>query len=406
MIINFLAHFLSFLRLNGSKQGLLNLLLIAAMTAMLFALQILPLALNTGIGLHLRHCLSPFKTITVILLYQIGKNKRVGSFLAIFRKNTNQEQVYRIRLVPLQNLQHLQPTRREKPAIAYLAQRIGKRREGNTKGNQFVASVAIYHTRYQVQVCLLDISIYIFIYLLLRKLLEIIEILISLVHDFEHLPAHSSRSQFAAGELMNMQIISALYHLGSLGKLSRRHFRNPDAVLQPVVILLIERKTLQMRLVIRIIVIDIHRRLPVEALDEQAFTVHIRKSERTYAFVHSLALAPVFYRAQQGTGNRYIIHEIEPAEANLLLVSLFVGTMVDNASNSTYDTSLAVNRQEVLSLAEFEGRILLWVQRIHLVETQKRNGKLMASVEIIMKLNEGFQPFFSRYRYDSYLIIH
>ena len=37
-----------------------------------------------------------------------------------------------------------------------------------------------------------------------------------------------------------------------------------------------------------------------------------------------------------------------------------------------YDTSLAVNRQEVLSLAEFKGRILLWVQRIHLVKTQKR----------------------------------
>lgn len=83
------------------------------MTAMLFALQILPLALNTGIGLHLRHCLSPFKAITAILLNQIGKNKRVGSLLAIFRKNTNQEQIYRIRLVPLQNLQHLQPTRRK-----------------------------------------------------------------------------------------------------------------------------------------------------------------------------------------------------------------------------------------------------------------------------------------------------
>ena len=105
--VNFLAHFLSFLRLNSSKQRLLNLLLIAAMTAMLFALQILPLALNTGIGLHLRHCLSPFKAITAILLYQIGKNKRIGSLLAIFRKNTNQEQIYRIRLVPLQNLQHL-----------------------------------------------------------------------------------------------------------------------------------------------------------------------------------------------------------------------------------------------------------------------------------------------------------
>lgn len=86
------------------------------MTAMLFALQILPLALNTGIGLHLRHCLSPFKAITAILLYQIGKNKRVGSLLAIFRKNTYQEQIYRIRLVPLQNLQHLQPSRREKLA--------------------------------------------------------------------------------------------------------------------------------------------------------------------------------------------------------------------------------------------------------------------------------------------------
>ena len=79
-------------------------------------------------SLHLRHCLCPFKAITAILLNQIGKNKRIGSLLAIFRKNTNQEQIYRIRLVPLQNLQHLQPTRREKLAIAYLAQRIGKRR--------------------------------------------------------------------------------------------------------------------------------------------------------------------------------------------------------------------------------------------------------------------------------------
>ena len=66
------------------------------MTAMLFALQILPLALNTGIGLHLRHCLCPFKAITAILLYKIGKNKRIGSLLAIFRKNTNQEQIHRI----------------------------------------------------------------------------------------------------------------------------------------------------------------------------------------------------------------------------------------------------------------------------------------------------------------------
>ena len=74
------------------------------MTAMLFALQILPLTLNTGIGLHLRHCLCPLKAITAILLYQIGKNKRIGSLLAIFRKNTYQEQIYRIRLVPLQYL--------------------------------------------------------------------------------------------------------------------------------------------------------------------------------------------------------------------------------------------------------------------------------------------------------------
>ena len=40
------------------------------------------------------------------------------------KESPNQEQIYRIRLVPLQNLQHLQPTRREKLAIAYLAQRI------------------------------------------------------------------------------------------------------------------------------------------------------------------------------------------------------------------------------------------------------------------------------------------
>lgn len=111
------------------------------MTAMLLALKILPLALDTGIGLHLRHCLSPFKAITVILLNQIGKNKRVGSLLAIFRKNTYQEQIYRIRLVPLQNLQHLQPTRREKLTIAYLAQRIGKRGKETPKATSLLPAL-------------------------------------------------------------------------------------------------------------------------------------------------------------------------------------------------------------------------------------------------------------------------
>ena len=113
---------------------------------------------------------------------------------------------------------------------------------------------------------------------------------------------------------------------------------------------------------------------PVEALDEQALTVHIRKSERTYAFVHSPCSCPSFLPRNKAQETRYIIHEIEPAEANLLLCSTLRwhdGLIM--AAILPYDTSLAVNRQEVLSFTEFKAAgFFFWVQRIHLVKTQKK----------------------------------
>ena len=58
---------------------------------MLFAFQILPLALYTFVAFHLWHSLSPFKSITVILLDKIGKDQGIGSLGTILRQYTYQE---------------------------------------------------------------------------------------------------------------------------------------------------------------------------------------------------------------------------------------------------------------------------------------------------------------------------
>ena len=192
----------------------------------------------------------------------------------------------------LHYLQNLQPAPRQQFTISNLLQSIGKGRERYTKANQSVTIITIYDTRNQIQISLLDIIIYILIYLTFRKLLEIIKVFIGFVYDMKHLSSHTPVNQLSGSKLMHMQIVSFLYHLCSSGKLGWGFLRHLDAIFQPVIILLIERHGFHVVLIIRIIIIDIHGRFMMESLDEQSFTVHICKAKRSYALSHSLCASP------------------------------------------------------------------------------------------------------------------
>ena len=103
---------------------------------MLFALQILPLVSYARVRLHLRHCLCPLETILMILLYEMGKNDGIGTLDTVGRQHTDEQQIYSICLMPLEHLQQIPPSPRQKLAVACLLQGSGKRGEGNAKAYQ------------------------------------------------------------------------------------------------------------------------------------------------------------------------------------------------------------------------------------------------------------------------------
>ena len=75
------------------------------MPTVLCALQILPLREDTLVGLHLRSCLGPLKTIATELSDQVIEDQRIGTLRAVFWQNTDEQQVDNVCLMPFQNLQ-------------------------------------------------------------------------------------------------------------------------------------------------------------------------------------------------------------------------------------------------------------------------------------------------------------
>ena len=82
---------------------------------------------------------------------------------------------------------------------------------------------------------------------------------------------------------------------------------------------------------------------------------------------------------------------------------MFIGTAIDDGSNTTHNTSLMVYSQKILRLAEFEGRILALTQRIHFIKAQEGNSKFIALIQFIIEVYEGTQSLSGCYWYYSYI---
>ena len=88
------------------------------MPSVLFGFEILPLVKHAMVGLHLWHGLGPFESIATVPADEIIEDKCVGSLHAVFGQHGNEQQVYRVGLVPFHHTQQLPPAHWQETSVA------------------------------------------------------------------------------------------------------------------------------------------------------------------------------------------------------------------------------------------------------------------------------------------------
>ncbi len=99
-----------------------------------------------------------------------------------------------------------------------------------------------------------------------------------------------------------------------------------------------------------------------------------------------------------------IIHKIKPSESHLLLIPLFIGTAIDDGSNTTHDTRLAmIDSQKILRLAELKAGFLRLLNVFISSKRKEGNSKFIALIQFIIEVYEGTQSLSGCYWYYSYI---
>ena len=213
----------------------------------------------------------------------------------------------------------------------------------------------------------------------------------------EHPMAIALLDQFVTGKLMHPQSIALPDHLRQFGKFIRHLLRHLHLHLQIVVILLETSDALHVLWIIRIVIVDVHRRELIESLYEHAFTIGVDESQGACHLRHALFASPVLDRLQQGCADLQVVDEIEPPEAHLMTVPSLIGTTIDNRCHTANHLPI-LESQEILSLATLERRILVATQGHHLLGIQERHGTIVTAIKVVIELNELFQ-FTSRFNF-------
>ena len=263
----------------------------------------------------------------------------------------------------------------------------GKRRETNAHANHLVVARPIDHRRHQIQIGHLDIFVHQLRDLRVGQFRIAIQLLKRGVDNLEHTPPLALVQQLVTGELVHVNVVALLNHLANLRKLWRNHLGHFDAKLHVVVVLFKARHVLHVAHVIGEIIIDIHRGEAVETLNHHAFAIHIGEPQRANDGIHAALAPPCLHRFEQFARHFLVVDKIEPAETHHPLLPLFVGPTIDNGCHTAHYL-LAFEGQKIASLATFERRIAVAAQRVHLILKQKRNGAVVAPIEVVIELDE------------------
>ena len=163
---------------------------------------------------------------------------------------------------------------------------------------------------------------------------------------------------------------------------------------------LAESQLLEMYAVVGEIIKSGYRRLPVEALHQQSLLVHVGEAPRPVHGLQPLLAAPFGHGINQCLSDLDVVYHVQPSEADILLVPVGVGVVVDDAGDASYYLSVLVC-QPVTALAVSKSRVGL-PQRVHLVRVQGRNVERVVLIQFTWKSNEAFQVFEGKHLFDNY----
>ena len=108
-----------------------------------------------------------------------------------------------------------------------------------------------------------------------------------------------------------------------------------DAVFQPVVGLG-KAQGLEMLPVIGVIIVERKGGNVVETFYHATFVVEVGETQRPADLRHAVVLAKSDHGFQQGAGDFLVVHEIDPAEADLFMVPALVGNLVDDGGDASH----------------------------------------------------------------------
>ena len=266
---------------------------------MLHSLQILPLAEHSVIGFHLLHGFGPFESVALEPGDEVVEDEGIGPLGPIVGQNADEQQVYDVGLVPLDDTQQVPPATRKQLSTT-AAEGMGERGEGDAEADEAVIGcIPVFNHGDEIEIRHLYITVHELVYLPFGQLGVAIKVAISDVHHLEHASPASLTKQFVAGELAHMQVVAALDEGRSLCKLLGNHLGHLHLIFQIVVVFLETAHALNVPGIVGMVVVGIHRGQLVKAFNEQSLAIHVGETQRAHHFGHALSAAPLFHSGHQ-----------------------------------------------------------------------------------------------------------
>ena len=279
------------------------------------------------------------------------------------------------------------PTEWEETTVLALLESSRERRDGNTNTHNFLVGIPVLYQGDEIKVGHRQIHLHIMVDLLLTQLRISVEILECVIDDREYLLSISFLEHLVASKLLDMEIISLLYHTGNLGIFLWHLIRHIHLVFHIIVVLLPTSKLLHVLGIVGIIIYGGLSAKLVESPCKHTLGVHIRESKRPYSLLHTVLPTPILYSGKKGTRHFDVVDEIYPSEAHSTLSPALVGFLVYNSSHTACYLTILIGK-EILGFAELKSGILILRQCINLIAMQIGHIVLIAAIKVIMELYE------------------
>ena len=248
----------------------------------------------------------------------------------------------------------------------------------------------VFDDGHQVEVDHGEIHVDVLFDLVFRECAVAIEVAERAVDHVEDLLAHALLEDLLLRRGAHVEVVALHDHLRDLHHLLGNLLGHVDLVFHVVVVFLVSYQPLDVLRVVGIVVERGHGAQLVESVGQHALGVHVGEAQRANHLGHALAASVVFHGLHQGFRHFGVVYEVDPSEAHTLALPLLVGVVVDDGGHAAYHLSVFVS-DVIFSLAKLERRVLVLVQRVHVVAEQVGGIIFVPLVKVVAELHKGFQ---------------